>query len=122
MKNHQLQNENIALKWLSAFNSHNLENLLDLYHENAQHFSPKLKLRHPETNGLIIGKPALRAWWQDAFKRLPHLNYKMTALTANDRRIFMEYIRQVPGEEDMNIAEVLEIEAGKIVSSKVYHG
>lgn len=122
MKNHQLQNENIALKWLSAFNSHNLENLLDLYHENAQHFSPKLKLRHPETNGLIIGKPKLRAWWQDAFARLPHLNYKMTALTSNDGRIFMEYIRQVPGEEDMNIAEVLEIEAGKIVSSKVYHG
>ena len=46
----------------------------------------------------------------------------MTALTANDGRIFMEYIRQVPGEEDMNIAEVLEIEAGKIASSKVYHG
>lgn len=112
----------IAIKWFAAFNAHNLENLLALYHENARHYSPKLKFRHPETNGLIVGKPALRAWWQDAFKRLPELHYKMTALTANDERVFMEYIRQVPGEEDMSVAEVLEIEEGKIISSKVYHG
>lgn len=117
-----VENDQVAFKWFAAFNDHNLENLLALYHENARHYSPKLKLRHPKTNGLIVGKPALRAWWQDAFKRLPELHYKMTALTANDERVFMEYIRQVPGEEDMSVAEVLEIEEGKIISSKVYHG
>jgi len=115
-------NEQIAIKWFAAFNEHNLENLLELYHENAHHYSPKLKLRHPETNGLIIGKPELDLWWQDAFERLPQLHYKMTALTVNDERVFMEYIRQVPGEEDINVAEVLEIEQGRIISSKVYHG
>ena len=114
--------ETIAIKWFTAFNAHNIESLLALYHENARHYSPKLKFRHPETNGLIVGKPALRAWWQDAFKRLPELHYKMTALTANDERVFMEYIRQVPGEEDMNVAEVLEVKDGLIISSSVYHG
>jgi hypothetical protein len=34
----------------------------------------------------------------------------------------MEYIRQVDDEEDMLVAEVLEIENGKIVFSRVYHG
>jgi hypothetical protein len=34
----------------------------------------------------------------------------------------MEYVRQVEGEEDMLVAEVLEIEAGKIIFSRVYHG
>ena len=51
-----MTNEGIALKWFEAFNEHHLENLLSLYHENAKHFSPKLKIRLPETNGLIIGK------------------------------------------------------------------
>ncbi len=120
--NHQEDLTSIALKWFAAFNAHNLEDLLTLYHENARHYSPKLKLRHPETNGIIVGRPALRAWWQDAFERMPQLHYHMIALTANEDRVFMEYIRQVPGEEDMNVAEVLEIEQGRIISSKVYHG
>jgi len=55
------QNKEIALSWFKAFNEHNLENLLSLYHDEAQHFSPKLKVRQPETKGLIQGKPALRA-------------------------------------------------------------
>lgn len=114
--------EEIALKWFAAFNSHNLEDLLALYHDQAEHFSPKLKIRRPETKGLVTGKAALRDWWQDAFERLPELHYKVTSLTANNDRVFMEYIRQVPGEEDMLVAEVLEIKEGKIVASRVYHG
>jgi ketosteroid isomerase-like protein len=115
------KNEQIATQWLSAFNDHDLERLLDLYDDDAVHYSPKLKIRQPETNGFVKGKDALRAWWKDAFERLPELYYKVTTLTANDDRIFMEYTRQVPGEEDMLVAEVLEIKE-KIVASRVYHG
>lgn len=115
-------NESIAQKWFEAFNQKNLENLLALYDDNAQHFSPKLKIRQPETNGLIIGKNAMRVWWQDAFDRLPSLHYKVTTLTANNDRVFMEYVRQVDGENDMLVAEVLEIKEGKIIASRVYHG
>lgn len=117
-----MTNEQIALKWFEAFNEHNLENLLLLFSDNAQHFSPKLKIRQPETNGLIIGKNALRTWWADAFERLPNLHYKITSLTANEQRVFMEYIRQVPNENDMLVAEVLEIDKGLIIASRVYHG
>jgi hypothetical protein len=116
------QLQQIAIRWFDAFNSKNLENLLALYDDDAQHFSPKLKIRQPETNGLIIGKEAMRVWWQDAFDRLPTLHYKVTSLTANTDRVFMEYIRQVEGEADMLVAEVLELKEGKIVFSRVYHG
>lgn len=116
------QNQSIAFKWFEAFNVHNLEQLLSLYDDYAEHFSPKLKIRKPETNGLIKGKNELRVWWQDAFERLPTLHYKVTSLTANSDRVFMEYIRQVENEEDMLVAEVLDIKDGKIVFSRVYHG
>ncbi len=112
----------IARQWLSAFNEHNLEKLLALYAQDAVHYSPKLKLRHPETNGLIKGKENLHAWWKDAFDRLPTLQYKATSLTANSERVFMEYVRLVKGEESMLVAEVLEINDNLIVSSRVYHG
>ncbi|CAN1570238.1 SnoaL-like domain containing protein [Flavobacteriaceae bacterium] len=114
--------QSIAFKWFDAFNNHSLEQLLSLYDEEAEHFSPKLKIRKPETQGLVSGKEALRAWWQDAFDRLPSLHYKVTSLTANADRVFMEYIRTVENEEDMLVAEVLVVKEDKIVASRVYHG
>lgn len=116
------QLQSIAMKWFDAFNSKNLDKLLDLYDDEAQHFSPKLKIRQPETKGLIIGKEAMRVWWKEAFDRLPTLHYKVTSLTANTDRVFMEYIRQVEGEDDILVAEVLEIKDDKIIFSRVYHG
>lgn len=114
--------QSIAFKWFDAFNNHNLEQLLSLYDDDAEHYSPKLKIRKPETQGMIIGKQALREWWQDAFDSLPSLNYKVTSLTANGDRVFMEYVRSVDGEENMLVAEVLIVREGKIIASRVYHG
>ena len=111
----------IANKWFDAFNAHDLDQLLSLYNENAQHYSPKLKVRQPETNGLIKGKPALRAWWQDAFKRLPTLKYEVIRLTPYENRVFMEYVRHVDGEEHLYVGEMLEVENGKITASAVFH-
>jgi hypothetical protein len=53
---------------------------------------------------------------------LPSLHYKVTSLTANADRVFMEYIRTVENEEDMLVAEVLVVKENKIVASRVYHG
>jgi ketosteroid isomerase-like protein len=116
------QNELIAKKWFEAFNKHDVEKILALYHDHAEHYSPKLKMRQPETNGNVKGKLALRAWWKEAFDRLPTLHYTPEILTANDDRVFMEYTRTVSGEPDMKVAEVLEIRDGLIVGSRVYHG
>jgi hypothetical protein len=114
--------ESVSLKWFEAFNTHDLEKLISLYHNDASHFSPKLKIRKPDTNGLVIGKNALRDWWQDAFDRLPTLHYSVTTLTANNERVFMEYVRKVADEPDMLVAEVLEVKDGLIIASRVYHG
>ena len=115
-------NKQIATKWFAAFNEHDLEKLLSLYDDSAQHYSPKLKIRLPETQGLIKGKQALRDWWKDAFDRLPSLKYEVIKLTADDEQVFMEYTRHVSGEEDLSVGEVLQIENELIVFSRVYHG
>ena len=111
----------IARQWFDAFNQHDLEKLLALYADDAQHYSPKLKIRKPETQGLITGKEALRQWWRDSFDRLPTLRYQPTQFIADADRIFMQYTRHVTGEENMTVGEVLEIKEGLIVASRVYH-
>ncbi len=112
----------IAERWLRAFEQRELDALLALYADTATHTSPKIRARHPETGGLLRGKAAMRAWWQDAFDRLPSMRYEQPVITADDRRAYMEYVRKVAGEPDLPVAEVLDIEGGKIVASRVFHG
>jgi ketosteroid isomerase-like protein len=113
---------NIAEYWLACFERRDLDGLLALYADDASHTSPKIRARHPETGGLLRGKAALRQWWADAFARLPTMRYEPTSLTADDRRVVMEYVRKVDGEADLPVAEVLDVEGGLIVASRVFHG
>jgi ketosteroid isomerase-like protein len=112
----------IGERWLDCFARRDLDGLLALYADDAVHISPKLRVRQPETGGAIRGKAAMRAWWQDAFDRLPSLRYEPVALIADDRRVCMEYVRHVDGETDCPIAEILDVVDGRIVASRVFHG
>src|SRR6185503_14452414 len=112
----------IAERWLACFERRDLDGLLALYADDATHTSPKIRVRHPETGGRLRGKAAMRAWWQDSFERLPSMRYEPTALTADGRRVFMEYVRHVVGEPDYPVAEVLECDHNQIIASAVYHG
>ena len=116
------KNSLIADQWFAAFNTHDLDKLLALYADDARHYSPKLKVRRPETKGYIVGKEALRHWWRDAFDRLPSLRYERTYWLADEEAVFMEYIRHVEGEDDMIVGELLEVRDGLIIASRVYHG
>lgn len=114
----------LARRWLACFERADLEGLLALYAEDAVHTSPKIRALHPETGGQLVGKAKLRAWWKDAFERLPGLRYEEQALTpaADGSRVFMEYLRHAPGEKDLPVAEALDVASGLIVASRVFHG
>jgi ketosteroid isomerase-like protein len=112
----------IARRWLDCFARQDLDGLLALYADDAVHTSPKIRALHPETGGELRGKPALRAWWGGAFARLAALRYDLTSVTADGDRAFIEYVRRVPGEPDLPVAEVFDVRAGVIVESRVYHG
>ena len=114
-------NIRIANQWIDAFNRHDLDALLSLYSDNAEHYSPKLKVRQPETRGIIKGKDKMRSWWQDSFERLPSLRYELIRLTSQKNRVFMEYIRQVNGEENLRVGEMFDIRDNLITTSRVYH-
>jgi|GEM_PF-549742 len=113
----------LARAWLDAFNGRDLDRLLALYDADAVHTSPKLRAREPSTNGQVRGVAALRAWWEGAMDRLPGLRYEERHVTAMGDRVFVEYLRTVPGEEPFMVAEVFAVgPAGTIVASHVYHG
>ena len=84
--------------------------------------SPKIRALHPETDGKLIGKRAIEAWWRGAIERTPGLRYEETALTASDERVVLEYIRHADGQAPLPVAEAFDIEGGLVVASRVFHG
>lgn len=114
--------EKLARAWLEAFNKKDVEALLALYDDNCTHTSPKIRVLHPETAGLLVGKAALRGWWVGAMERLPTLRYEERALTCSPERAVLEYVRHAAGEAPLPVAEVFDLKAGKIVASRVFHG
>src|SRR5262245_30807171 len=118
----ELSGASVARAWLRAFNAKDLDGLLALYADDCRHTSPKIRNLHPDTQGQLVGKAALRGWWEDAFRRLPGLRYEETALTATGEREVLEYVRHAPNEAPMYVAEIFDVREGLIVASRVYHG
>jgi ketosteroid isomerase-like protein len=116
------ENEQLARAWLEAFNRYDVDALVALYAEEATHTSPKIRALHPDTGGKLRGREAMARWWRESNARLPGLRYELTALTANDERVFIEYLRHAPGQEPMPVAEVFDVRDGRITASRVFHG
>src|SRR6476619_7845478 len=96
MTNTSEANAKLARTWLAVFNAHDADGLVALYAEDATHTSPKIRALHPETGGKLLGRAALADWWRDSNARLPGLRYELTALTADEHRVFVEYLRHAP--------------------------
>lgn len=109
----------IAGKWFEAFNRQSIDDLLKLYDEAAEHFSPRLLKNQPATKGLIKGHAAMRDWWQGSFDRMPSLRYKPTQIKEDNDIVYLTYTRSVDGEADQLVNEYLQIKNAKIIFSKV---
>lgn len=109
----------IIEKWIGAFNEHDVNKLLSLYHPNARHYSSRVETDKPETKGWLTGKNQLREWWQQSFDKLPDLNYKLKEITAEEHRIFIEYERRASSQPDSEVMEYLRIQNRLIMESRV---
>jgi limonene-1,2-epoxide hydrolase len=115
-------NLRIAHAWLAHFNNYDVDALVALYADDATHTSPKIRALHPNTGGKLLGKASLASWWRESNARLPGLRYELVAATADDERVFIEYVRHAPSDAPMPVAEVFDTRDGKIIASRVYHG
>jgi hypothetical protein len=115
-------NAALGRAWLHAFNARDLDALVGLYADDCTHTSPKLRVQRPDSGGAIRGQAALRAWWADAFARLPGLRYEELTVTASAERVILEYLRHAPDEPPYPVAEAFDVRGGRIVASRVYHG
>lgn len=120
--------EEIAHRWIAAFNNHNIGELLSLYSDDARHYSPRVEQEDSSTKGWLVGKEQLSRWWQGSFDRLPDLTYELISLAigpVDQQRgmlqadVFMRYTRKVSGQPRQDVMEYLHVENELIMESRV---
>ncbi|AKF10505.1 nuclear transport factor 2 family protein [Sandaracinus amylolyticus] len=110
------ESEQLARRWLDAFNARDVDAMVALYADDATHTSPKIAAAR------IVGREALRAWWRGALERTPSLRYELVGIAASEDRVALEYVRHVDGEPAMPVCNVFDVQGGRFVASRVYHG
>jgi ketosteroid isomerase-like protein len=74
--------QSFASAWLAAWNAHDLDAVLALFHDDVIFTSPLATKIAPESGGVLRGKAALRAYWAAALAQVPDLRFELTSLFA----------------------------------------
>jgi ketosteroid isomerase-like protein len=78
----QEQAQLFAAAWIAGWNRHDLEAVLSHYSEDVRFHSPFARMLTGD--GLVVGKPALRAYWREGLKRRPALRFELLDLFEGD--------------------------------------
>jgi ketosteroid isomerase-like protein len=62
-------------QWVQAWNAHDVEALLQHFHNDVVFTSPVAATLRPETAGAVRGKSALRDYWTLAVSHIPDLHF-----------------------------------------------
>lgn len=105
-----MTNREFAREWCTAWNAHDVERVLALFHDDVVFASPMAAEMFPETGGRVEGKAALRAYWTEGLRRSPDLQFTIVHLYESIGTIVIEYRNQ----KGAVVCEVLVLEEGEV--------
>lgn len=119
--------ERIFRDWDAAARAGDVEAMLALYADDAVFETALVPVVLPEKrDGVLRGKTELRAFFARSVENRPDeaLRWYRTGrwLSDGERLLAWEYPRATPDGEQVDVAEIFEIEAGLIQAHRVYWG
>ncbi|WP_338424957.1 nuclear transport factor 2 family protein [Sphingopyxis kveilinensis] len=99
-----------AREWCAAWNAHDLDRVLALFHDDVVFSSPLAAAMLPDTAGRIDGKAALRNYWAEGLRRIPDLHFTIDAVFEGVGTLVIQYRNQ----KGALVSEVLVREQGRV--------
>ncbi len=75
----------LAERWYAAWNAHDIEAILALYHDEIEFASPYAAALGFSADGIVHGKTMLRVYFERALSRAPELRFIPDALCVGVR-------------------------------------
>lgn len=115
--------DRIYQQWNEALFSKDIDGLMALYADDVVLESPLIPHLLEQDSGVAEGKELLQKLLELLFKCQPAKRkfYRKNYFT-DGKTLMWEYPRLTPNGEQMDFAEVMEIEGGKIKKHRVYWG
>ena len=100
-----------AQEWIAAWNTHDLERILNHYAEDVELVSPFVAKLTGNSDSSVRGKAALRDYFARGLKAFPTLHFELVRIYSGVRSCVLEYC-SVSG---LRTAEMMEFdEQGKV--------
>ncbi len=100
-----------ASDWIAAWNAHDLEAILGHYEEDVELISPTAAQLLGRPDGRVIGKTALRAYFERGLAAYPELRFELEDVLCGVHSVVLYYINQ----KGTHTGEFMELSsAGKV--------
>jgi hypothetical protein len=109
--------QEFALEWIAAWNSHDLDRILDHYSDEVEVTSPLVETVLGPGRVTVRGKEVLRGYWGAALAKYPDLHFRLFRAYAGPRSVILHY-QSVQG---LVGAECLEFDAAGLISRVLAH-
>ena len=113
-------------QWHQFTMARQAERLIDLYDEDAVLESPLvMAILDDKTEGVLRGRKEIKHFFDEGLRRRPDdlLRWYRTGIfLSNGKLLTWEYPRQTPDGDQIDLVEVMEVEAGKIKQHRIYWG
>jgi len=109
---------NLASQWIAAWNSHDLDRVLAFYTDDFEMSSPYILDILGEPSGTLIGRRAIRAYWEQAMRLFPGLHFTPETVYTGANSVVICYTNQSGGRR----SEILFLnDKGKCFRSAAHH-
>ncbi len=97
--------------WVEAWNQHDVDAVLEHFHDDVVFTSPVAARLLPDTNGVVRGKPALRDYWSKALSTVPNLRFAVEGVYEGVDTVVIAYRNQ----DDGLVSEVLKFDGDLVI-------
>lgn len=105
------QAHTLALHWVKAWNSHDLDQIMSYYVEDIVLVSPVAAKILNEPSGKVIGKNALREYFKKGLEVYPNLKFELIDVMWGIESVVLYYINQ----KGTKTGEFMEVDStGKV--------
>jgi ketosteroid isomerase-like protein len=102
----------LAREWVAAWNSHDLERILEHYADDVTLTSPVAAERLADPSGTVRGKAALKAYFELALKAYPELRFELVDVMWGISTVVLYYVNQ----RGTMTGEVMELGSSGLVT------
>ncbi|KGT08561.1 nuclear transport factor 2 family protein [Elizabethkingia anophelis] len=83
--------QQFAKTWIQAWNSHDMNAILNHYSEDIEITTPMIKMALGEGDGSLKGKEAVADYWRRALDKMPDLHFELYDVTEGVDSVALYY-------------------------------